>query len=72
MSQEEGLKKFMKSIAETRYDFDNDMNRRFEEHEIDRYNAFLFNLAKRLNLPIQEMYDEVEAEYEAIEKGEWD
>lgn len=65
------IMKFFKSIAETRYDFDNDEERAAMEPEVNRYNNYLFNIAKRLNLPAQQMYDEVKESYDAIERGEY-
>lgn len=59
---EENIKKFLYTIAEGQYNFlhsDED-----ESAELYHYNAFLYRLAKKYQLPIDEVYEQVEKDNE--------
>ena len=62
---EEKIRRFLSTIAETKFNFEDEPNKaeREETEEVRKYNEFLFRLAKKIGLPIEEEYEKVKESY---------
>lgn len=62
---EDHIRQFLSTIAETKFTFEDEPNKAEREgtEEVRKYNEFLFRLAKKIGLPIEEEYEKVKESY---------
>ena len=69
LTLEQKTRKFLATIAETKFNFEDDPYKADREgtEEVKKYNEFLFRLANKYGLPIEEEYEKVKKSYDLDE-----